>query len=771
MNGLSPEELQELQRLQQAPPITPRFELTPDEQKELEGIVPFKGQPDMTPPPNMRGPGINPPQPIAQPDWMTRNIVQPLGSYLRANPVHDQSGQPYEEAGNIDTGSTMKNAGAAFGQMIEATPEGRAQIIASRVPGAGVSKDAKGNVFVDIPPDAQAKLKLRPRYIMNQPGPSWQDFRDILSFGAETTVAGKAIGLPKTAVGMGLRTAGVTGTMKAAEDIGGQKLGSGRTPDATEWLEAAGLGGFLGFGGAKLWTGLRSLGGAERVIKNGQLTPEARTLLQQSGVDPASLTPRALSELEFLLPKAASPAEAARLAKIRAEGVTPSKSDISQDPKQLALTERLIKGASPGREMSPTELTMRTLKKETQPREIAESGANLVRRLTGNAPPVDEATKAVSVVRGQEFERTQKTLKALRERDAATVRRLYQRGYAEEASMMPDRLSPLSREVQKIKESTNVGDAHKIADDLAGMIKDATAGGKVPVKLEAVELRIRQKISELGGSPDARDRVVAGQLRRAYKEWEESLTADDFVKGSPEAVKSIFAGRQKRAQMAAKFDDDPVIAGMLKAERMADGKYKLSLNPSEAAEQIVGKLTSVKGDAVSDTLQRMKTILGEKSEAWRSVKREVLLKMLEKGSGTFERDIRTLARQNPKLARELFTPDEMKQMLQHGEVARLVGPPKEKGIANYSASGYEMLRNMTTNPFDFRFYGDVATGAPRILYRNVLKGDPLYNPGALLKGTPDPLMPGVAYRGAISAESKEPDALAIARRLAAMPLR
>lgn len=769
MNGLSPEELQELQRLQppvQQPSITPRFELTPEEQKELQGIVPMKPLPEQPLPPNMRGPGVHPQQPQAQPDWATRNIVQPIGNYLRANSVRDPSGEPYPEAGNIDTGSDWKNFGAAFGQMIEATPEGRANIIASRIPGAKVSGD-KGNVFVDVPPEQQKALNLRPRYIMNQPGPSWQDFRDILSFGAETTIAGKAIGAPKTIMGMGLRSGGVSGTMKAAEDVGAQKLGSGRTPEATEWLEAAGLGGVLGAGGAQLWTGLRSLGGVEKVVRGGQLTAGARTLLQKSGVDPASLTPRAISELEFLLPRAANPAEAARLAKIRAEGVTATKSDVAQDPKTLALTDRLVKGASPGREMTPTEQTMRTLKTETQPREVAESASRLVGRMTGKAPSVDEATKSVSVIRGQEFERTQKTLAAMADRERKTISRLYDRAKQSGAAVDAGRVDELGKSLKSVATEFDVPAARALADEVRAALK--VEGGTITSVDMTALMKLRTRLVNLQSSTDRPTAAVAGKMKRALDDWESGLTPDDFVKGGPEAVTAHRAAVSARSKYAQRFEDDQTISAMLKAERMADGKYKLSLNPSEAAEAIVGKITSVKGDAVSDTLQRMKTILGEKSEAWQAVKREVLLKMLEKGSGTFERDIRTLVQRNPKLAQELFTPSEMRQMLQHGEVARLVGPPKEKGVANYSASGYEMLRNLPQMT-DVRFIANVATGAPKILYRNVLRGDPFYSPGALLKGRPDPLMPGVAYRGALATEAKEPEALALARRLAAMPL-
>lgn len=747
----TPEELQELQGQKQGPMRDP----TPAELEEL-GVPHNK--------PGMIGRAFE-------------SVVKPVGEYVFGQPVRDPAGKPYEEAANITTGSTWKDIGAAGAYMTEGTPEGRANAIVSRIPGAKAAKDDKGNVFVDIPPEVQKQLNLKPRYIMNQPGPSWQDLRDVLNFGAETALLGKVIGAPSTLLGLGARTGAASAVMKAGSDLASQQLGTGRTPNVGEWAEAGALGAVFGVAGGALWRGLRKIG-AERVANRaGELTPQARMLMERYGVNTKELTPQAVAQLKTILPMAANPAEAARLAKIKAQGVTPTKGDISQNIKVQAAEGRLYKGASPGIEYSPAEEAMRALKAPPKPgampgrqtQEIADSASRMVGKVTGKAPDVDLPAGTVSVTRGAEFEQAQNALKRMRDKYAQRVGALYKAGEREGAAIPPNKVASLSKELQLIKEGTNVAEAKAIADDVAKEIKKAIAGGTTPITIQRMEL-IRKRISELGGSSDRPTRQIAGELRQAYDTWARGLKPDDFVSGSPGAIKSIMAGRDLRARMAAKFDDDPIIKSMLQSERMADGSFKLSLNPSEAAEKIVSKIKSPSGDSVADTVVRMKTILGSYSESWQSVRREVLLKMLEKGSGTFERDLKTMLRQNPKLARELFTTKEIRQMLEHGEVAAMVGPVRETGVINNSGSGYEMLRNIQTNPLDLKFYKDALTKIPNVAWRQGVKGEPMMTPGWMLRARPDPMVPGTAYRGAIAAQSNEPESLALARRLAAMPL-
>jgi len=239
------------------------------------------------------------------------------------------------------------------------------------------------------------------------------------------------------------------------------------------------------------------------------------------------------------------------------------------------------------------------------------------------------------------------------------------------------------------------------------------------------------------------------------------LGPDDFVKGSPEAISSIIAGRTKRAQMAAKFDDDPAMAAILKAERMADGKYKLDLNPSEAADAVLGGGVGKRGAA--DTAQRIKTILGEKSEAWREFKREVLAKVAEKGAGTLYQKFSAFLRNNKELARTVFTAEDLKELRSLADVARFT-TYRQPGVVNTSGSAYEAFRNLRNLNLSepVKAIEGVLSGTLTAPLR-ALRGNP--TPGLAL--TPNlPPRPPIGVPLAAAGAQRESDPLALADRLA-----
>lgn len=689
--------------------------------------------------------------PPRAPDAMNRTV----GDFASFFTGEGRAAQKYPEIGTAPQADTMRTG---FTFLVEPNEEARAAWLIKEFPGATARKDGRETIV---------KFPDGKEYSLNRVGPSPQDFAEFLYTIPHVMAAGAGALIGKTATRRALGMGAATGADTAVSQGLSMARGARETVDAGEVLGSAALGAAFGRMGEAAYNTLRHVFRRGATTATGGLTLQARLSIERAGINPDDLTARTIRELEVLLPRARSPAEAVRLAQARSYDVPVTRGDIGQDPKMQAFEARIQKGGTPGELTTPNERRLQALKGEEQPAALREGIAKASERVSGKPLELDPQLGTVATAKGEAFARTQKTLSALYQRDKATVSRLYKRGIDEEASFMPDKVSPLSREAQKIKEGTNVPQAHAIADEIAALIKEATAGGKVPIKFERMEL-IRQKISELGGASDAATRATGAKLRRAYGEWEKSLEPGDFVKGSPDAVKAIFAGRAKRAEMAAKFEDDPAIRAILKAERMPDGRYKLDLNPGEAADAVLGAGIGKRG--ATDTAQRMKTVLGENSAAWREFKRELFAKVAEKGAGTLYQKFAAFTRNHRDLARVVFTPDDIREIQTLADVARFA-TYRQPGIVNYSGSAYEAFRNLRNLDIGspVKAIEGLLSGA-LVAPARAMAGNP--TPGLALKPLLGPRPPlGVFAAGAAAERESDPAAVAarILRQLPAIP--
>lgn len=624
--------------------------------------------------------------------------------------------QPYREIRELATMLPQSSwapgdqKGVSAMMMFEPDEANRAEWIAKKFPNAKVRREGR-EIIIDIP-DVDPKTG-RPigAFTMNRVGMSAQDADDIVRELTLMGPAARAAGWGSSLIRRALAGGAAAGVTEGARQGISAIAGSRKNVSLPDVAMATGAGAVLG-GLSEAAFGLlrRAFATNALVNVNGQMTSRGRLILERAGLDPDQVTLQTLRELEPLMARARTPEEALRLAQARSLDVPVTRGDITRDPKMQAVEQRSARGGTYGTAVMPSERRLFDLKRPggAQDEALADALRETSRRVTGRPTEFNAATGEASTRQGSTFARTQEVLVRLHERMRANVRRHYETAEAGNVAMMPNKVSPLSRELQLIKESTNVPQAHSIADEVAAEIKQAIAGGATPIQLNRMNL-IRQKISELGASSDPMVRQVGARLRRAYDGWERNLVPDS---GDPAAIASFARGRELRTRQGAMFDDDPVIAAILRNERMPSatpgGKptYKIDINPSEAVDMILGSGLGKRGAA--DSALRLRNVLGPNSQAWQDFKREVFQRISEKGVGHFERRWETFLRDSPELADVVFPAGDRAHM---GTMAGLANTTRPvPGAVNHSGTAYEIARQMPISNMGAALVGRAATG-------------------------------------------------------------
>lgn len=630
-----------------------------------------------------------------------KEFVTSTGEY--APKIDPGTGKPYPEIGSASLGKgfmgTLREAyvGGLFN--LETDPKYRANLIKKYFPKVK---------SVDIDKDGDPIFTLRngKKYILNQRGASMQDLSDTTSFLGKAAVGG-VLGTGPTILSTALRSGLTFAGGTALEDVGSNVAGSGRPVGPETAVRVVG-GGVLGaLGGAGGHALFRALSSASRmgsfVTPRGKLTVTAKRILRKAGVDPSDISAADARALNAMLPKASNAEEARRMLLGQKFGVKLTKGQVTRHPNDMR-GERFIAESVQDVE-TPNMADLRKYLTGGQHERLAVAGSDIVRGMTGKSP--------VSYT-GEVMGRTQKVLYTLSKREQTAVNRAYKAARdAGEVVPIEDAKALYGQIKSHLQE--NYGPAERASlEQFQKLIKENPDG---------VPLKLLESVRKQWGN--------TSPLNTAFKSSQDAKAILDEGVNTPLFVKA----RTRHMEMSGKFKDDKTIASLIKTDTDASGKMSsdLVVSPDEAVKKVFGTGSGKLGTA--RTLRRMKSILGEKSQAWQDVRLEAASRLFT--SQRFDTAFETAMKGDRTVMASLFSKQELKNMADYAQLVKII---KSDPTANTSKTSYNTLWAMNK----MRGLKEIVSGAAPRALRLVINNQVA---GSALRGVPmppvKPIFPGL----------------------------
>ena len=482
---------------------------------------------------------------------------------------------------------------------------------------------------------------------VNRSGISRQDVQDLtvegglMALGA--TPLGRAGGAALGGVGRVVGTGIGVGGASMLQDQLARNFGSTEPIDLQRALIAAGggmagetLGAVLG---PVAWRTVRSVFGNGALYREGTgLTATGRSVLQQAGIDPDTITTQMGAELQRLsrttgdLPAAARQAQAQGLP----APVTLTTGQATRSPSLLAFESEAKKGAF-GDQASSTLLGQ-------QAEQQAALRANipaLQGQVSGGSPLVGRPGEGAAGV--------QQSLLKQRDTAKAGVDAAYDAARAAPPAWYDARaVSRMANDVEAAVSSFPVDELPALSGRLEALrrlsMPDGSSGAQA-VSLDALE-RWRTHTTQLAsGTANRTEATAMRRMVKTYDDVMESQFKSALLAGDEKALSLWSAARQKRAQFGRVFEQDDAVNTL--TAKMNDGSRRLVVGADEAVNYIFGRGRIGARDGLARDLRKLKDTLGENSTEWNMIREEAILRITgDPGTGVFpaEKFARTLDR-------------------------------------------------------------------------------------------------------------------------------
>lgn len=226
--------------------------------------------------------------------------------------------------------------------------------------------------------------------------------------------------------------------------------------------------------------------------------------------------------------------------------------------------------------------------------------------------------------------------------------------------------------------------------------------------------KFRKKLGRDWKSASRTDPTEAEALRRVKSNLDSymsDLLDARLIQGDEGALIAMQRARDLRADFGRKFNDSKVITKIMDEDLSQEQTLNLIFGGSQMG---------FKTDA-GKIVQQIKSVVGEDSGAFKSLKEEAVLRLVKNQDGPFsgvkfEKAYQKAMRDNPTLMRQLFTPEEIQDLAQIARVARTI-TEKKPGAVNHSASFIAYQRSKQ------RFRDKIKSGVRSVTKRTPFAGD------------------------------------------------
>lgn len=604
---------------------------------------------------------------------------------------------------------------------------GKMEMITKFAPTATFPSDKFGNLMVVVP-----EGKFKGSFYMNKPGLSESDMQDVSAemlfqlpmMVGVTKVLGLAAGgtgFWGTVFGTGARVGGTSlgaGGGSLLRDLAAEFAGAeSQSLDIDHALLSAAFGAF----GESAIAALPIIGKAlgivlknDKLWSRGKLTRAGRRAVKRLGVDPEIVTPEFAKKYRISIRRGASAEQAARRAEAATlETAIPGGKNIELTEGQaagLAALQTEEQLAAKGAFGAEAEQKVGAI---IGPGGIQDDAmmANrhaIERNLTGREGVPQSET-------GQGAKVTQEALAAKSE--AARQAKTDAYGVVERSpgtlgtGGVIEMQERIAASIERFSPATGSAPAthhivHKEMPDLFAAAEGQTLTQVTVQKLE----QIRQRISALTGNKGP-EGAAARAAKDAYDDAFHDMVIQGLIRGDDGIEAALLSARKLNEIFRIKFGEksqdivNRIVTRGRTIDEAGDPVYgELLMSPEKVANLLLG--SAKLGADTSKVLTRIKNILGESSEGWRSLKGEAWFKLFAsqegRGAGAasfspakYRSALDDATRNWPSMMRVLFTKQEMSQMQAFKRVSQSLIPGP--GAVNTSNSAVSILNTLTKN--------------------------------------------------------------------------
>ena len=216
-----------------------------------------------------------------------------------------------------------------------------------------------------------------------------------------------------------------------------------------------------------------------------------------------------------------------------------------------------------------------------------------------------------------------------------------------------------------------------------------------------------QSASGMHGDPSEAEALR--KLKSGYDKFVTDVLDEGLVRGNEEAIRAWRKARDLRSDFGRRFNDDATIKKIVNE----------SLTQEESVNLIFGGSQMGFKTQAGSIVKKMKAVLGEQSEAFKSLKEEAILRLVKNQSDVaefsgakFNTAFEKALKNNPTLMRELFSAEELTDLRNFARFARNV-TEKKVGATNPAGTFNKLARFMQGTGLGSNFVNkfiDVAFG-------------------------------------------------------------
>jgi hypothetical protein len=617
--------------------------------------------------------------------WLLRNIKKASDAY--SGDTTREFDYPELQQNIITGGKTIPIQDRLA--LAHGNPLKMAQAAQRLLPDARVDFDKFQNPYIELP---VGNGKFERRYL-NRPGMSPADVSNMAVNAVNETVGavvggktGRAVGgFAGQALGTGLGLAGASAT----EDVAG---GHSIDPQRAALLGLLGVVGEIA--APVLARFVDKFMASADMVRNGVVTERGAEILEQAGIDPATVSQEFVNRWAQTANRSVNPGEDAVLAQAESLPVPVplSRGDITRDVGHQRFESEAQKGVR-GEQAQGTMTAFRD-------RQNQSLGANVdaMQAQVGGRQP---GTPGVGPTAG--MDRAQSRIGRMRDEAKAEVDAAYNAAREGSTSILTEGAKGLAMHMRRaFAGQWNPRTAPKVAGMLQDLATQTSQEGVKAVKVRALE-EWRAQMAGLARSMDPVEKGAAKAALREYDNYMTNFLDEAMVRGHDEAIEAFRNARGLRARMASNFEENELLAKIIERDPSRNERGTLLREPEEALNLLftASKLGAKNG--APRALRQMRRLLGPNSEEWRELKEEAFMRlfrnqnandmneaMVAKFSGDrFATAINTVMRDNPALMRVLFDRREIQLLRQFRDVAQRA-TNKVDGAVNHSNSAISM---------------------------------------------------------------------------------
>lgn len=366
---------------------------------------------------------------------------------------------------------------------------------------------------------------------------------------------------------------------------------------------------------------------------------------------------------------------------------------LSGSPSQQLLENSMLKGASG----------------TAAERIMKEHGARATAALQENVPAIQGRLAGRALEPGEGAAMAQAKLAEMEYAAAAEVNQAYNAAREVGTSAMLESGRGPREAMQEALGAFDPKNTH-----LANVMREVERFGDdgAPTARELFEAR--QRLSALRGSSNSIEAKAAGSAIRGLDGYIDKALTEDLFLGDPKAIGAWRTAIQKRAEYGRLFEGDDLIDKLTATGRHGEGTV-LKVAPDEAVNYILGrsKFGAIGKKNLARDLDRMKDVLGPKSEEWNALRGDVFAHIAKASRGSvdasgestfsgqkFANAWRNFKEDSPQIVSSMFSPEERKLIDDFSEVAvRTTVPVKGGDNPSNSAIAAKVFLKKTMDSF------------------------------------------------------------------------